>query len=220
MAVMRRTASIRESATAIRSPWAGRPDRARQRELKRDAVILVAARAFKARGFHNTSVDDIAAMLQVTKPTIYHYLANKEEILFECFRSGLDQILEGFSQLQPQRQSGREQLLAVMARYAEAITSDFGWCMVRAEDQDLSLEMSRRIQALKRQIDAGLRRLIQAGIADGSIRDCDPKMTAFALAGALNWISHWHREGAALAPKEIAARFTEVFDLGLRPRNK
>ena len=215
---MRRAAGSTTSLSAIRSPWAEPSARARQRELKRDAVILAAARAFKSRGFHNTSIDDIATLLQVTKPTIYHYLANKEEILFECFRTGLDQILDAFSQLQPQRQNGREQLLQVMARYAEAITSDFGWCMVRAEDQDLSPQMSSRIQSLKRQIDAGLRSLIQLGIDDGSIRPCDPKMTAFALAGALNWMSHWHREGAELTPQQIAARFTDVFDLGMRPR--
>ncbi|MBK8208528.1 MAG: hypothetical protein IPK87_17330 [Planctomycetes bacterium] len=53
--------------------------------------------------------------------------------------------------------------------YAAAIASDFGWCMVRAEDQDLSIEMSSAIKALKSEIDQGLRRLIRAGSADGSI---------------------------------------------------
>jgi hypothetical protein len=43
-------------------------------------------------------------------------------------------------------------------------------------------------------------------------------MTTFALAGALNWISHWHREDDALSPTEIADRFIEIFDLGLHPR--
>ena len=45
------------------SPWSVTGDRVRQRELKRDAVILAAARAFRERGFHNTSLDDIAAVL-------------------------------------------------------------------------------------------------------------------------------------------------------------
>ncbi len=106
-----------------------------------------------------------------------------------------------------------------MRRYScEAVTSDFGWCMVRAEDQDLSPEMSARIKALKSEIDQGIRQLIRTGIEDGSIRACDPKMTTFALAGALNWISHWHREDDALSPAEIADRFIEIFDLGLHPR--
>ena len=60
--------------------------------LKRDAVILAAARAFRERGYHNTSLDDLAASLEVTKPTLYLYVPNKEAILFECFRAGLAQI--------------------------------------------------------------------------------------------------------------------------------
>ena len=52
----------------------------------------MAARAFNERGFHNTSLDDIAAALEVTKPTIYYYVANKEQLLFECFVAGLEPI--------------------------------------------------------------------------------------------------------------------------------
>jgi AcrR family transcriptional regulator len=206
-----------DSATAV-SPWKPSRERVRQRELKREAVISAAAKAFKERGYHNTSLDDIAALLNVTKPTVYHYVGNKEEILFECFRAGLEQIKAAFSQQQPAPQSGRERLMGAMRGYAEAIAAEFGWCMVRAEDQDLSPAMSKRIKAQKSEIDQGIRRLISAGIQDGSIRDCDPKITAFALAGSLNWIAHWHREKDVLTPSEIAARFVEIFEDGLRPR--
>jgi AcrR family transcriptional regulator len=201
------------------SPWQAlrEQDRERRREDKRDAVILAAARAFRERGYHNTSLDDVAALLHVTKPTLYYYVANKEEMLFECFRAGLDRIAAVFTELREHKATGRERLLAVIRRYAEAITSEFGWCMVRAEDQDLSPEMSARIKALKSGIDQGIRGLIKEGIEDGSIRACDPKITAFALAGALNWIAHWYRESDQLAASEIADRFVETFENGLRP---
>jgi AcrR family transcriptional regulator len=192
--------------------------RVRDRERKRDAVILTAARAFRERGYHNTSLDDIAAELNVTKPTVYHYVENKEQLLFECFRAGLRQIMEGFTELEGSKATARERLAAVIARYAEAITSEFGWCMVQAENQDLSPAMSRKVKALKSEIDQGLRRLIREGAADGSLRACDEKMTAFALAGALNWIAHWYRSDEALDAPEIAQRYIELFDLGLKPR--
>lgn len=200
------------------SPWEPARERARQRARKREAVILAAARAFRERGYHNTSLDDIAAVLNVTKPTIYHYVSNKEQILFECFRTGLDRIRTVFDDLRDSRAPGRERLLAVIRRYAEAVTSEFGWCMVRAEDQDLTPVMSQRIKKLKSEIDQGIRTLIREGIADGSIRECDPKMTAFALAGALNWMAHWYRDDASLTAEQIAERFIDVFDLGLTPR--
>ncbi len=78
--------------------------------------------------------------------------------------------------------------------------------------------MSRHIKALKSEIDHGIRRLIREGVQDGSIHPCDPKMTAFALAGALNWIAHWYREDQSLSGAQIAEAFVTVFEAGLRPR--
>jgi AcrR family transcriptional regulator len=198
--------------------WASVGARVRDRERKRDAVIMTAARAFRERGYHNTSLDDIASELNVTKPTVYHYVENKEQLLFECFRAGLKLIMDGIAEQRESTTNGRERLAAVITRYAEAITSDFGWCMVQAENQDLSPTMSRKVKALKSEIDQGLRTLIRAGVEDGSIRPCDEKMTAFALAGALNWIAHWYRSDDQLAAAEIAHRFIELFELGLQPR--
>lgn len=214
--VRRRTR--KEPADPLPSPWTPTRERAKQRELKRDAVIAAAARAFRERGYHNTTLADIAAVLNVTKPTIYYYLDNKEQILFECFRTGLDPLKAVLAELARTNASGRDKLAALMRRYAEGIASDFGWCMVSVEEQDLSPAMSKRIKAMKSEIDQGMRRLIREGIADGSIRECDPKMTAFALAGALNWIGHWYRDEESLKPAQIADRFIEIFENGLRPR--
>lgn len=208
----------RSGMTRPTSPWQVTGDRERQRELKRDAVIRAAARAFRERGYHNTSLDDIAAVLHVTKPTLYYYVSNKEQMLFECFREGLGRVASACGEARGTKTSGRARLLAVVRGYVEAITSDFGWCMVRAEDQDLSPAMSARIKELKSEIDQEIRGLVRLGIADGSIGRCDPKMAAFALAGALNWIAHWYRDNASLSANEIAERFVELFVNGLAPR--
>src|SRR3954464_13658230 len=85
--------AARRSKTATASPWAGRRRPREARALKREAVILAAARAFRERGYHNTSLDDLAASLKVTKPTLYLYVPNKEAILFECFRAGIEPLL-------------------------------------------------------------------------------------------------------------------------------
>jgi AcrR family transcriptional regulator len=201
------------------SPWAGGRRRARERALKREAVILAAARMFRERGYHNTSLDDLAASLEVTKPTLYLYVPNKEAILFECFRAGIAPILATLDECERAGGPARERLFAFIRGYAGAIVGDFGWCMLRAEDQHLGAAMGRRIKLLKAGIDRRMRALIEAGVADGSIRACDSRMTAFALAGALNWMGHWYREDASLKPLEIADRFIDVFNRGLRGRD-
>jgi AcrR family transcriptional regulator len=200
------------------SPWRASRERLRDREVKRDAVIRAAARAFNRKGYHNTSLDDIAAALEVTKPTVYYYVSNKEQLLFECFVAGIEGIRAAFREARSLALPARERLKAVLRHYGEAVASEFGWCMVRAEDQDLSPDMSAHIKAMKSEIDQGIRRLLREGIQDGSIHPCDPKMTAFALAGALNWIAHWYRESQAMTGTEIAEAFIAVFESGLRPR--
>ncbi|HEX6636072.1 MAG TPA: TetR/AcrR family transcriptional regulator [Steroidobacteraceae bacterium] len=182
-------------------------------------MILAAARAFASRGYHNTSLDDLAASLKVTKPTLYLYVQNKEAMLFECFRAGLEQIQSSLDDSERSGGPARERLFAFIRGYAAAIVGDFGWCMLRAEDQHLSASLSRRIKLLKAGIDRRMRALIEAGVTDGSVRPCDPRMTAFALAGALNWMGHWYREDASLKPMEIADRFIDVFNHGLRGRD-
>jgi AcrR family transcriptional regulator len=200
------------------SPWAGRRRRPRDHEVKREAVIRAAARAFNESGYHNTSLDDIAADLGVTKPTVYYYVTNKEQLLFECFLAGLTPIRGAFRDAERLAGTARDRLNAVIRGYAAAIASEYGWCMVRAHDQDLGPEMRRQINALKSEIDQGIRRLLRAGMDDGSIAPCDPKITAFAMAGALNWIAHWYRADQAMSAAEVADAFAGFLEHGLLPR--
>jgi AcrR family transcriptional regulator len=200
------------------SPWRASRERQHDREVKREAVIRAAAHAFNHKGYHNTSLDDIAAALEVTKPTVYYYVSNKEQLLFECFVAGIEPIRAGLREAKSLDVPARERLNAVLRNYAQAMASEFGWCMVRVEEQDLSPDMSSHIKAMKSEIDQGIRRLIRDGVQDGSIHPCDPKMTAFALAGSLNWIAHWYRENQSMTGAEIADAFITVFDNGLQPR--
>ena len=200
------------------SAWRTNRKRLRDHGVKRDAVVRTAARAFAEAGFHNTSLDDIAKALEVTKPTIYYYVTNKEQLLFQCFVTGLEPIRTALRAAKSAHEPGRERLNAVLRQYAQAVASDFGWCMVIAEHQDLSESMSEHIRALKVEIDQGIRRLLREGVKDGSIQSCDVKMTAFAMAGALNWIAHWYRANQGMTAAQIADAFVAIFEEGLRPR--
>src|SRR3546814_2246117 len=61
------------------SPFRTVREREVERAEKRQAVLVAAVRMFNERGFHATSLDDVAASLGVTKPVIYHYLGNRSE---------------------------------------------------------------------------------------------------------------------------------------------
>src|SRR4051795_5134295 len=67
-------------------------DRRRDPESKRDAVLQTAAQLFLEKSYGRTSMNDVAERLNITKPALYHYFHNKEEILLECYRLGTGMI--------------------------------------------------------------------------------------------------------------------------------
>jgi hypothetical protein len=86
---------------------------------------------------------------------------------------------------------------------------------MRIDQGDLSTDALTEVKAYKRKIDRRLRSFIREGIEDGSIGECDPKLAAFSIAGALNWICVWYEPDGALSPEEIAAQFSRTLTQGL-----
>ena len=193
-----------ESEPVNASPWAPASHREQQREAKRNAVLQAAAQLFNERGFHATSLDDIAARLNVTKPTLYYYVKNKDEILLQCVRQGLDMMLEGIEASRAAGGKAIDQLMTCMQVYARIVTMDFGMCLIRVGDEQLPPESRKELRRLKSAIDQEFRRLVAEGVAEGSLQPCDPKMTAFVIAGALSWIGRWYQPDGEYTPEQVA----------------
>ena len=114
--------------------------------------------------------------------------------------------------------TGLEKVAAFIRSYVDIITVNFGRAVIRLDDGELSSEARAEVRRYKREIDRRLRSFIQQGIDDGSIAPCDPKMAAFAIAGALNWISMWYKPGGALSAEEIAENLVRILIEGLTSR--
>ncbi len=200
------------------SPFRTALERQAERTQKREAVLRAAVRMFNAQGFHATSLDDVAASLGVSKPTIYHYLGNKDQVLLECLMRGIEQLREAAEAAATVPGTGLDRLRSFLRAYAEVMMDDFGRCVIRTGDETLAPESSVRFRALKREIDISMRALIEAAVADGSIAPIDVKLGAFAIAGALNWPARWHRPDGATSPHEIADKMVDFLTGGLAPR--
>ncbi len=197
------------------SPFRSPAQKAADYAAKREAVLHAAVRMFNARGFHATSLDDVAGSLGVSKRTIYHYLATKEQVLLECVRIGLEQLLQAAHDARQAPGAGGYRLTRFMLRYAEINMSDFGRCVIRTGEELLSPDGLSQFRALKRQIDSALRQMIEDAIADGSIAPVDVKMAAFTIAGALNWPARWHDPAGPMPAKEIAQSLVDILMVGL-----
>jgi len=207
------------SADLPASPFPTAQQREKDRDAKRHALLLAAARMFNTRGFHAASLDDVAASVGVTKPTIYHYLGNKERVLIECMRIGLIRLQEAADDANRTEGSGMEKLRAFLIGYAQVNMSEFGQCVIRTGDELLSAEGLDELRALKRPIDSAMRGFLTEGMADRSIIKGDVKLIAFGLAGALNWPGRWYKPSGELSPQTIAEQLTEFLVSGLAPRS-
>lgn len=198
--------------------WPSTEQRQAEREQKRDAVLQAAVKLFNRQGFHATSLDQVAVALNVTKPTIYHYFPSKDEILFECVRRGLEAISEAATLAQQDGGNGLDRLKSLMRRYALVMTQEFGMCVTRTADHELSEASRAEFRGLKRRIDSAVRAVVEEGMRDGSIAKGDPALTTFVVAGSLNWIARWYSDGRSSPPDEIASTFVSVLVAGLMPR--
>lgn len=200
------------------SPFLSAEQKRTAREAKRAAVLRAAVQMFNERGFHQTSLDDVAARLSISKPTIYHYLGNKDQVLLECVTIGLGQLIEAAEEAKAGAGTGADRLAAFLTRYAQINMDDFGRCVIRTGDEALVPESRARFRELKRQIDANIRGLIAQGVADASIAPCDPKMMAFTIAGALNWPARWHDPDGEESPQKLAEQMIHLLSQGYLPR--
>jgi AcrR family transcriptional regulator len=203
-------------ATALdKSPFPSREAREIERAQKREAVLLAAVRMFNARGFHATSLDDVAASLNISKPTVYYYLGNKEDILLECLARGMALLRAAAEDAAKSAGSGLGRLQSFSRRYAEIAMDDFGRSVIRTDEEVLSSDGARRFRAQKGEIDRHFRAFIAEGMKDGSIAPVDVKMAAFTLAGALSWTARWHDPNGPMTPPAIAATMVDLLTTGI-----
>lgn len=205
---MPKNAAIAQNLTAF-------ANRRRDPATKREAILATSAQLFLEKSYGRTSMNDVAERLNITKPALYHYFRNKEEILVECYRLGTGMIADTLNHIAAQCGKGLEKVEAFIYSYANVMTANFGRCVMRLDEGDLSAVARGEVRAHKKKIDRRLRSFIQEGIGDGSIAPCDPKIAAFAIAGAVNWICMWYEPDGALSPEEIATQFARTLTQGL-----
>ena len=121
----------------------------------------------------------------MSKPTLYYYVASKEQILFACVERGVAQLRAGFAALTAQGVEGRERLRAAMGLYAGIVSSELGLCVIHVGEDPLPEARRHELRALKGQVDAEFRQLIEEGMAAGWIAPGDAATVAFTVVGAL-----------------------------------
>lgn len=216
---------IERKASALRAETTGAEEvdggdaaspREELRRAKRLAVLKTGARMFNQRGYDRTKLDDIAAELSVSKRTLYYYVKNKDDILFQCNKLAYESLEPALAVCADRMVAPLERIRTLMRAYAHLLSNDFGACLVLTHENLLARESAAELRENRRRLDRTLRGLVEAGIADGTIAPCEPKFATAALYGAFNWLPYWRAGAKSPSYEAIGDAFLDVFFGGLR----
>jgi AcrR family transcriptional regulator len=191
--------------------WESADLRQEQHEAKRRLILKQAAILFADRGFHETTIDQIAEALHVSKPTIYYYIDSKEELLYDIAHTALADLNEALSRDQNAALPAIDRLVQFFTMYGRLILSEFGVCLALISDRSLNPQSRRRLRSLKKQFEITVRKILDEGRQDGTICVDDPKIFAFAIFGAFNWAPQWFSNKGPSSTDQVIATMLEIF---------
>src|SRR5699024_5284978 len=94
--------------------------------------------------------------------------------------------------------NGHDKVVLFCRRYIELITGEMGSFAVLAEFNALESEKRARVLKRRDEFEEIFKGIVRDGIADGSIREVDPKLACFFFMGAVNWMTRWFQPGGEL----------------------
>lgn len=190
--------------------------RPREVELHRTATRL-----FRERGFHATSMQDLAEALGMNRGSLYHYIQSKDDLLWAIVDGGFRTLEERVLPLLDGDAPGVERLRAAVAAHLEVAAEHRDeLTLLQMERRALPPERLAEIIRRRDAYEAAFRRAIRDGVAAGELRPFDERLGSIALLSMCNWFTQWYRPDGPLAPAEIAEAFTGLYLDGLRVRRE
>jgi len=190
----------------------------REKRRRRRAEILHAAlRAFRDKGYHATTLEDIADQLGVRKAALYHYFPDKEALLYDCHAAGLAEVHRHVAEARTQV-SARERLAFLIREHVRVMTETLAGSSLAFEVSALSPAHRAEVIDARDRYEHALRDVIAQGIAAGEFHDVDPKIPVFAILGAINWIARWYRPEGSFHAAELGQQFADQLVGGLARR--
>jgi len=176
---------------------------------RRVAILKSAAAAFRRRGYHGASVDEIASALEMTKGNLYYYFRNKEDILYACHEYSLDILLRLMRQVQGEPMPADQKLRELILAFVHLILDELQGTALTLDPEALSPPLLAKVIAKRDEFDRGMRAIIQQGMDEGLFVPGDPKMMEFAIMGAVNWISKWFDPAGPMTSDQIGEAFAD-----------
>lgn len=184
--------------------------------MTREGILEAAARIFSEKGFHATSMQDIAEAVNLQKASLYHHFSSKQEILIDILDHALDLINDRLELVISQSLSPDEKLRQAMVSYFQTIAEHQNLSAVLLlELRSLDPELKGRQASRREKFERIWRDLIIEGKQQGVFNDVDPSLTGRAILGVMNWTVTWYRSDGPRSAREIVDLFADLLLNGL-----
>jgi AcrR family transcriptional regulator len=184
--------------------------------MTRQDILEAAAQVFRQKGFHGASMQDIAKAVNLQKPSLYHHVSSKQEILLALLDRALELLLERISPISMQDIPADKKLQEMIRGYLEILAENTDLSAVLLfEHRSLERKQHARHVPNRDKFEALWRNVLQEGVATKLFTCDDPALTTRAILGILNWTITWYRPSGPLQIDQIADHYSDLLLHGL-----
>ncbi|MDE2167588.1 MAG: TetR family transcriptional regulator [Alphaproteobacteria bacterium] len=180
-------------------------------------IVKSAADLFLDRGYHNVSMEDIAARVGLRKPTLYHYVKSKVDILTIISHEYMGVAFADQTASLGRRLSPAERLLEFMTGILAAVETHRGHMKVLFEyNRELPPRERKAIQQEKERFQALLEQVIKSGVTSGEFRQVPTTLVTLGILGMCVWAYQWYQGSGARSPRQVAELYLDLLINGLK----
>jgi AcrR family transcriptional regulator len=179
--------------------------------LKRARIIAAAVELFDKNGYENTTLEQIAQALGVTKPFIYAHFKSKVQLLAEICSYGIATSQRALESVMGLKLSPYEKLNLFGGRFAKAVLEGRKQIAIfNREEKNLLPEDLETINGLRRNFDRKLTDLLREGVKADQFEIEDPHLATLSIGGMISWSYVWYRETGRLSQEELAGHMNRL----------
>lgn len=189
-------------------------------ESERKLQILdTAERLFSERGYHATSMRDLAAAVALQGGSLYSHINGKEELLWRILERAADEFHAAIVPILARDASPADKLRHAVHAHVRVIAGTLDAATVYFHEWRFLAE-PRRSTFLERRnhYEQALRGLVADAVASGEFREVEPKWATLLILSAANWLYQWYDPDGPLSADDVADRFIEMIFAGLQPQ--
>ncbi|HEY0583197.1 MAG TPA: TetR/AcrR family transcriptional regulator [Chloroflexota bacterium] len=182
-----------------------------------EEVYAAALRLFREKGYHATSMQDIAQAVGLYKGSLYHYIGGKEDLLAQVFERGMGSLLDDVERIASDTSlRPSAQLRLIVAAHVSAVAENLDALTVYLHEfRALAGDSMATVQAQRERYTRLVSDIVSRGVQLGELRTPDVGIATLGLIGMCNWICQWYRPGGRLGPAEIGNYFADLVLDGL-----